>query len=114
MIQSSITAAIGLGQADKIDLARVASSTKLSESEKMLVVAKHFEAMLARQILGDAYKPMFDGGMEMKGVSSEVYRDMIVKQLGDAVGKSGAFGIASALHGQLAAEQAAKTVAKNK
>jgi hypothetical protein len=34
---------------------------------------------------------------------------MIVMQLGDAVGKSGAFGIASALHGQLASEQTPKT-----
>ena len=41
-------------------------------------------------------------------MSSEIYRDMIVTQLGDAIGKSGAFGIASALHGQLALEQSPK------
>jgi hypothetical protein len=34
---------------------------------------------------------------------------MIVTQLGDAIGKSGAFGIASALHGQLALKQSPKT-----
>jgi hypothetical protein len=39
---------------------------------------------------------------------------MIVKQLGDAIGKSGAFGIASALHSQLAAEQTVKSADKEK
>lgn len=109
MIQSSISAAIGIGQADKIDLARVASNAKLSKSEKIMVAAKQFEVMLARQILNDAYKPLLHDGVGENGVSSEIYRDMIVTQLGDAVGKSGAFGIASALYGQLASEQTPKT-----
>ena len=114
MIQSSTAAAIGIGQADKMDLARVASNTKLSESEKLLVAARHFEALLARQILTDAYKPILGDGMGMRGVSSEIYRDMIVNQLGDAIGKSGAFGIASALHGQLVTEQTVKSADKEK
>ncbi len=97
-----------------MDLARVASNTKLSESEKLLVAAKHFEALLARQILGDAYKPILGDGMGMRGVSSEIYRDMIVNQLGDAIGKSGAFGIASALHSQLVTEQTVKSADKEK
>ena len=108
MIQATTTAAIGIGQADKVDLARVASNTTLSESEKLLVATKHFEAMLARQILKDAYKPILANGLEMNGVSAEIYRDMIVRQLGDAVGKTGAFGISTALQGQLAAERLAK------
>ncbi len=114
MIQSSTAAAIGIGQADKMDLARVASNTKLSESEKLLVAARHFEALLARQILGDAYKPILGEGMGMRGVSSEIYRDMIVNQLGDAIGKSGAFGIASAMHSQLVTEQTVKSAGKEK
>ena len=109
MIQPSISAAIGIGQADKIDLARVASNAKLSKQEKLMVAARQFEVMLARQILNDAYKPLLHDGVEKNGVSSEIYRDMIVTQLGDAIGKSGAFGIASALHGQLALEQSPKT-----
>ena len=44
----------------------------------------------------------------MNGVSAEIYRDMIVRQLGDAVGKTGAFGISTSLQGQLAAERLAK------
>ncbi|MDP7051823.1 MAG: hypothetical protein QF600_07850 [Verrucomicrobiota bacterium] len=114
MIQPTTTAAIGIGQADKVDLARVVTNTTLSESEKLLVATKHFEALLARQILNDAYKPILGEGMGMKGVSSEIYRDMIVNQLGDAIGKSGAFGIASSMHGQLVAEQAAKPAGKEK
>ena len=109
MIQPPISAAIGIGQADKIDLARVASNAKLSKQEKLMVAARQFEVMLARQILNDAYKPLLHDGAQKNGVSSEIYRDMIVTQLGDAIGKSGAFGIASALHGQLALEQSPKT-----
>ena len=109
MIQPSISAAIGIGQADKIDLDRVASNAKLSKQEKLMVAARQFEVMLARQILHDAYKPLLHDGVEKNGVSSEIYRDMIVTQLGDAIGKSGAFGIASALHGQLALKQSPKT-----
>ena len=97
-----------------MDLVRVASNTTLSESDKLLVAAKHFEAMLARQILNDAYKPILGEGMGMKGVSSEIYRDMIVNQLGDAIGKSGAFGIASSMHGQLVPEHTAKRVDEEK
>lgn len=108
MIQASTVAAIGLGQADKVDLAHVASNSQLSDDEKLKVVTRQFEAMLARQFLKDAYKPILNNGMEMNGISSEIYRDMIVRQLGDAVGKSGAFGISTALQGQLAAKRLAK------
>ena len=41
-------------------------------------------------------------------MSAEIYRDMIVRQLGDAVGKTGAFGISTSLQGQLTAERLAK------
>ena len=51
--------------------------------------------MLARQILKDAYKPILANGLEMNGVSAEIYRDMIVRQLGEAVGKTRAFGIST-------------------
>ena len=114
MIQPSTETAIALGQADKMDLARVASNTALSAPEKLLVAAKHFEALLARQILGDAYKPILGDGVGMSGVSSQIYHDMIVNQLGDAIGKSGAFGIASAMHGQLVTEQTVKSADKDK
>ena len=72
------------------------------------------EALEAAQILNDAYKPILGEGMGMKGVSSEIYRDMIVNQLGDAIGKSGAFGIASSMHGQLVPEHTAKRVDEEK
>ena len=114
MIQPTTIAAIGIGQADKVDLARVASNTNLSESEKIIVAAKRFEALLARQILNDAYKPILAEGMGMSGVSSEIYRDMIVNQLGDAVGKSGAFGISTAVHSQLVSKQSAELPIQNK
>jgi len=97
-----------------MDLARVASNSSLTESEKLLVAAKHFEALLARQILGDAYKPLLGDGAGMSGVSSQIYHDMIVNQLGDAIGKSGAFGIASAMHSQLVTEQSVKSADKEK
>jgi|TARA_B100000676_G_scaffold138061_1_gene136672 Rod binding domain-containing protein len=108
LIQASTAAAIGLGQADNVDLAQVASNSQLSDDEKLKVAARQFEAMLARQILKDAYKPILANGLEMNGVSAEIYRDMIVRQLGDAVGKTGAFGISTSLQGQLAAERLAK------
>lgn len=50
----------------------------------------------------------------MSGVSSQIYHDMIVNQLGDAIGKSGAFGIASAMHSQLVMEQTVKPAEKDK
>ena len=108
MIQASTVAAIGLGQADKVDLAQVASNSQLSEAEKLNVAAKQFESMLARQILKEAYKPILDDGMQMNGVSAEIYRDMIVRQLGEAVGKTGAFGISSALQSELTTKRLAK------
>ena len=46
--------------------------------------------------------------MQMNGVSAEIYRDMIVRQLGEAVGKTGAFGISSALQSELTNKRLAK------
>ena len=47
-------------------------------------------------------------------MSSEIYRDMIVNQLGDAVGKSGAFGISTAVHSQLVSKQSVELPIQNK
>ena len=63
--------------------------------------------MLARQILKDAYKPILANGLEMNGVSAEIYRDMIVRQLGMRLAKLEHLNF-DITPGQLAAERLAK------
>ena len=94
-------AAVSLRNADHVELERIASNSQLSEAEKLVVATRHFEAILARQFLNNAYKPLFKSDIMGDDASSQIYRDMVVKQAGDAIGKTGAFGIASSLQGHL-------------
>src|SRR5581483_6098021 len=82
----------------EIPLEKLAGNPNLSELQKVGQVAKQFEALLLKKILGEANKPMGTGG----GVASDIYNDMVNTQLANSVSQSGHFGLANALKGQLA------------
>jgi len=95
----------GIRAAD-LPLEQLAGNSKLSEAEKVAEVSRQFEAVLLRQILGDAQKPAFASTMNPRSVASGVYQDMITQQLADSISRSGAFGLANSIKPQL--EQALK------
>ncbi len=61
--------------------------------------AEQFEAILVRQILGEALKPMFNG--ETKAPGSDVYQYMVTDVVAQSVSQGGGLGIAKMLVPQL-------------
>lgn len=95
-----------------VPLEQLAKHTTMTEREKVGEVCRHFEAMLLRQFLGEANKPMFteSGGMSpaMKGV----YQDMIVDSLSDQISRAGGFGLGRTIQSQLIPKNLAEAVKK--
>lgn len=88
-------------QAADLPIERLAGNPHVTETEKLAEVSRQFEAVLLRQILGDAQKKVFASAMNPESVAGGVYQDMITNQLADSISRSGAFGLASSLNKQL-------------
>ena len=92
-------------------LDRVASSKSLSEAAKVKEVSRQFEAILLRQVLGEARKSAsFSEGEENSAVNS-IYNDMVTDQLAESISRSGSFGLATSLQGQLIRQTVPKAAA---
>ena len=63
--------------------------------------AEQFEAILVRQLLGDAFKPMFGGGAAAKAPGSDVYQYLVTDVVAQSVAQGGGLGIAKMLVPQL-------------
>jgi Rod binding domain-containing protein len=89
--------------AEELPLERLAGNAQLTEQEKIAGVSRHFEAVLLRQFLTEAQKPLLNSKGSMGGASSDIYKDMIVNVLSDGISKSGAFGLAKFFQTQMVA-----------
>jgi Rod binding domain-containing protein len=92
-------------RAAELPLERLAASQQVSQEDKIAEVSRQFEAVLLRQILSQAQKPMFKSSLLAgDGTSSAIYQDMITQQLADRISKGGTFGFAKVLEQQLSFE----------
>ena len=80
---------------------RIAQNNKLTEAEKIGEVAKQFEAILLRQFLSEATKPMLSQDEGMNPAQKSIYQDMITNTLAETISQSGEFGLAQAFRQQL-------------
>ena len=87
--------------AQEMPLDLLARNKDLSESEKIGGVSRHFEAILLRQFLSEAQKPVFGTKSSMPESTQEIYRDMMVNTLADEMSKSGSLGLAKFFQAQL-------------
>jgi Rod binding domain-containing protein len=78
---------------------KLAGNPNIPQDEKVREVSRQFEAVLLRQILSEARKPVIAGGQQSS--SSGVYDDMINNQMADDISRSGGFGLAKSLQTQL-------------
>lgn len=88
----------------------IARSSKLSEAEKIDALSRGFEAVLLRNILENAQKPVLDPDGEGSSSTSSIYRDLITNQLADTISRSGTLGLGKDFKKQLmrqTADQAA-------
>jgi Rod binding domain-containing protein len=88
-------------KATDLPLEKLAGSTVIAEKDKMAEVSRAFEAILLRQILQDAQKPLLGAQSTGNSASDSIYRDLVVNQLADSISKSGQFGLARAYSKQL-------------
>ena len=77
-------------------------STKASEAKQRADACRQFEALLLRQVLSQARKPLLNTKAEGGGTCSSIYRDMVTDQLAESMSKAGGLGLAKSLDTQLA------------
>lgn len=87
--------------ASAIPIDRLASSTAVPKEEKLRQVSRHFEAILVRQILNDAHKPVHGNGALPETATTGIYRDLMTEKLADTISKSGQFGVSRSFEMQL-------------
>ena len=87
--------------ADHLAVEQLAQNNKLTEAEKIGEVARHFEAILLRQFLNEATKPLMGGDEGMTSAQKGIYQDMITYTLADTISKSGQFGLSQMFRQQL-------------
>lgn len=88
---------------------RLASSTALTEQQKIAEASRQFEALLLRQILQSAQKTTLPSEFSDNSTAAGIYQDMITNQLAEAISKSGALGLASIFERQLERQSSRKT-----
>jgi len=84
-----------------LPLDHLTASTQIDEKEKIGAVSRAFEAVLLRQILQESQKPAFPSKLIGNTATDGIYHDMVVNQLAESISKSGSFGLAKRLVGEL-------------
>jgi flagellar protein FlgJ len=88
--------------AAELPLEELAANKNVSDQAKVAETCRQFEAVLVRQILSEARKPMAASTSGMDGSSAGVYADMVNSQLADVISRGGGIGLARSLQTQLA------------
>jgi len=89
-------------KASDVPLDQLARNPNISQKDKVGEACRQFEAVLLRQILGEARKSVVSGGGEEQSTTNGIYDDMVNNQLADSISRSGAFGLAKSMEAQLA------------
>ena len=89
----------------------VGRSATMSSGEKVAELSRQFEALLLRQMLKEARKPMLGDTLTGKSSVSKIYDDMVTDRLADAIASSGDVGLGTSLQAQLMRQQGAGAAA---
>ena len=92
-----------------LPLDQPARNSRVSEEQKIHETCGQFEAVLLRQILAKAQKPLFQSHCTLNSSVNTIYQDMTIAQLADSLSKAGSLGLARNLEEQLARQLAKKT-----
>ena len=88
-------------QAADIPLESLAGNQHLAESQKIAELSRQFEALVTRQILHEALKPVIVSKYTSSSTANAIYQDMTTSQLADRISRAGGFGLADSLTSQL-------------
>ena len=95
-------------QAADLPLESLAGNQQLTEPQKIAELSRQFEALVTRQILHEALKPVIASKYTSNSTPNEIYQDMTTSQLADRVSRGGGFGLADSLTNQLTRQLVAK------
>lgn len=111
MSAASITPLLGVADSATVQRALQSGGGKRPSAT---AAAEQFEAILVRQLLGDALKPMLGGsaGGESQAPGSDVYQYFVTDVIAQSVAQGGGLGIAKMLVPQLTPKGAASATAK--
>ena len=88
-------------KASVVPFDQLASNPNVSDRDKVKEACRQFEAVLLRQILGEARKTVIPSSTNSDSNVSGIYNDMVNNQMADSISRSGAFGLAKSLQAQL-------------
>jgi Rod binding domain-containing protein len=88
-------------KASTVPFDQLAANPNVSQSDKVKEACRQFEAILLRQILGEARKTVITSSANGDSNETGIYNDMINNQMADSISRGGAFGLAKSLENQL-------------
>jgi len=88
-------------KASAVPFDQLAGNPNISQSDKVKEACRQFEAVLLRQILGEARKTVIASSGDKETNEKGIYDDMINNQMADSISRSGSFGLAKSLEKQL-------------
>lgn len=86
---------------DSSILMEMAHSKNISQKQKNAAVSQQFEAVLVKQFLKEALKPMFKGVFNEDAGAHRMYRHFFTDAISESVAQGGGFGVSNILQQQL-------------
>src|ERR1700735_3238613 len=88
-------------KASVVPFDQLAANPNVSQGDKLKEACRQFEAVLLRQILGEARKTVITSSANPDSNAAGIYNDMVNNQMADSISRSGTFGLAKSLETQL-------------
>jgi Rod binding domain-containing protein len=79
----------------------LAGNKHLTQQQKIAEASRQFEAIMLRQILSEAQKPVITSEFTDNSTAAGIYQDFITNSLADSMSKSGTLGLAKVFEQQL-------------
>jgi peptidoglycan hydrolase FlgJ len=87
--------------ASNIPMEDLVGNKHLTEQQKIAEASRQFEAIMLRQILSEAQKPVISSEFTDNSTSAGIYQDYVTNALADSMSKSGTLGLAKVFEQQL-------------
>lgn len=94
---------------DSSMLMEMAHSKHTTHNQKVAAVSDQFEAVLVKQYLKEALKPMFKGVFNEDGGAHRMYRHFFTDAISESIASGGGFGVSNVLQQQLQANDKPST-----
>jgi peptidoglycan hydrolase FlgJ len=112
------TSSAGPTDLSNIRVEDLAGNKNLTEQQKIGEASRQFEAIMLRQILSEAQKPVITSEFTDNSTAAGIYQDFTTNALADSMSKAGTLGLAKVFEQQLShpaskASGAAKAVASS-